>query len=333
MRSLVPALLGLALSLTGCGQKTEDAAPVEQMVTMDATERLQTPAMPKEMAPSAAGDAAAAAAMDAAAAASDAAAAGGSAMPEPAAIPVSVPKIAYVYDFGFRLEADRIAALQRRHADLCERQGPQICRILDMRQSGAEGEFGSGSLSLAVAAPRARSFGAELGKAVADAGGSEVSSGISGEDLSKQIVDTEARLRARTLLRDRLMEVLATRKGTVAELVEAERGVAQVNEEIDQARSWLAEMKGRVDFSRVNIQYQSGARTSGGFMAPIRGAFGSMGSILGAIIATIIVVLTAAIPLGLLSWLIWLGVRRIRRAAAGRRQAEEARMIAEMEEA
>ncbi|MFM6829184.1 MAG: DUF4349 domain-containing protein, partial [Novosphingobium sp.] len=42
---------------------------------------------------------------------------------------------------------------------------------------------------------------------VTSAGGKEVASSISGEDLSKAIVDTEARLRARTLLRDRLMEV------------------------------------------------------------------------------------------------------------------------------
>jgi len=230
----------------------------------------------------------------------------------PANIPVSLPRIAYVYEYGFRLAADSIPEVQRQHADLCEKQGPQICRILDMRQSGAEGDYASGSLSLAVAAPRARSFGGELAKLASEAGGKEVSSAISGEDLSKQIVDTEARLRARTVLRDRLMEVLASRKGTVAELVEAERGVAQVNEEIDQARSWLAEMQGRVDFSRVNISYASGSPSGGGFMAPIRDAVGSIGAILGMLIATIIVLLTVLIPLGLFGWGGWKLFRRIR---------------------
>lgn len=222
--------------------------------------------------------------------------------PGSAAIPVSVPKIAYVYDYGYRLSAQRIPELQRRHADLCERQGLQVCRILDMRQSGGEGDYASGSLALAVAAPRARSFGAELGKLAGDAGGEEVSSAIAGEDLSKQIVDTEARLRARTALRDRLMEVLQTRKGTVAELVEAERGVAQVNEEIDQARSWLAEMQGRVDFSRINLSYNAGSPSEGGFMEPIRGALGSVSSILGMLFAAIIVALTVLVPLGLIGW-------------------------------
>jgi hypothetical protein len=230
----------------------------------------------------------------------------------PANIPVSLPKIAYVYEFGFRLSADTIPELQRQHADLCEKQGLQFCRILDMRQSGSEGDYASGSLALAVAAPRARAFGSELTKLAGEAGGKEVSSAISGEDLSKQLVDTEARLRARTVLRDRLMEVLASRKGTVAELVEAERGVAQVNEEIDQARSWLAEMQGRVDFSRINIDYSSGSPSGGGFIAPIRGAIGSIGTILGTVFAAVIIALTILVPFGLIGWGFWSLFRRVR---------------------
>ena len=234
-----------------------------------------------------------------------------------AVIPVSQPRIAYTYQYGYRLGAERIPELQRAHADLCEKQGPLQCRIIEMRQSGGEGEYASGSLALAVAAPRARAFGTELARSALAEGGKEISAAISGEDLSKQMVDTEARLRARTLLRDRLMEVLASRKGTVTELVEAERGVAQVNEEIDQARGWLAEMRGRVDFSRMDIAYSSGSPEGGGFSAPIRAAFGSIGSILGIILAVLIVVLTVGVPLALLvGGVIW----TVRRGRATLRQ-------------
>jgi len=241
----------------------------------------------------------------------------------PANIPVSLPKIAYIYEYGFRITAETIPELQRKHADLCEKQGPQFCRIMDMRQSGSEGDYASGSLALAVAAPRTRSFGTELVKAAGEAGGKEISNAISGEDLSRQIVDTETRLRARTVLRDRLMEVLATRKGTVAELVEAERGVAQVNEEIDQARSWLAEMQGRVDFTRVNISYESGSPSGGGFLAPIREAIGNIGAILGKVIAVIISLLTVLVPPGLIGWGCWKLLRRIRPKKAPPEAAEE----------
>ncbi|MCB2079310.1 MAG: DUF4349 domain-containing protein [Novosphingobium sp.] len=279
-------VLVTALAIAGCGSASDEATRAEHVTTVNveaASADMVAEAPPPPAVPPAPG---------------------GGAQPGPQAtsIPVSIPRIAYVYEYGYRLDADRIPEVQRKHADLCEKQGPQVCRILDMRQSGSEGDYASGSLAMAVAAPRARSFGEELSNVAGDAGGKEVSSAISGEDLSKQIVDTEARLRARTALRDRLMEVLQSRKGTVAELVEAERGVAQVNEEIDQARSWLAEMQGRVEFSRVNVSYSSGSPSSGGFMEPIRGAVGNLGTILGTVFAFLIVALAVLVPLGLVGW-------------------------------
>ena len=224
-------------------------------------------------------------------------------------IPATLPKIAYVFDYAFRLPGDDIAALQQRHADLCEAQGPYACRIMSMSHSGEEGEYASGSLTLAVASAKARAFGTKLGEVAESAGGEQTAATIEGEDLSKALVDTEAHLRTRVVLRDRLLEVLATRKGTVAELVEAERGVARVNEEIDQARSWLEEMKGRVAFSRVEIAYASSAPAAGAFLEPIRGAIGSLGAILGTMVAVLIVLGAIGGPLVLGA----LGARRLRR--------------------
>lgn len=233
-------------------------------------------------------------------------------------IPVSIPQIAYVYDYGFRIGAGEMSALQERHVALCESMGAEQCRVIEMRTSGGEDDYAYGTLNLAVAADKAREFGGQLAETTESGGGEQISSAISGEDLSKQIVDTEARLRARTLLRDRLMEILRNRNGSVAELVEAERGVAQVNEEIDQAQSWLAEMRGRVAFSRVNVSYESGTRSGGGFVEPIRRAFSSIGSILGNTIAALIVALTVAVPVGLVLWGLWLALRRLRKRKAGK---------------
>jgi hypothetical protein len=139
----------------------------------------------------------------------------------PAEIPVGMPQIAYLFSYGFRVPGANIAALQQRHADLCESRGPLVCRIIAMDQTAGESSEAGGTLQLAVASDEARAFGKQLTTLVESSDGEQVSAGISGEDLSKRIVDTEARLRARSLLRDRLMEVLATRRGTVTELVEA----------------------------------------------------------------------------------------------------------------
>ena len=227
-----------------------------------------------------------------------------------AEIPVGQPQVAYRYAYGFRLPSNAIRSLQERHADLCEAKGPNVCRIISMNQAENEGDYAYGSLTLAVRSREARGFGKELATVSDKVDGELVSSSIEGEDLSKNIDDTEARLRARTILRDRLMEVLQNRRGTVAELVEAERGVAQVNEEIDQARSWLTEMRGRVAYSTMTVSYESGKPSAGGFVDPIRGAFNSLGSLLGNIIGVLIVLLAVLIPLG---GLVWVAVRLWRR--------------------
>ena len=226
-----------------------------------------------------------------------------------AEIPASLPKMAYVFDYGFRLPGKDIAALEQKHADMCEAMGPYNCQIVSLSSSGDEGEYVTGKLELAVVADKARAFGVRLAESAKGAGGEQVSAKIEGEDLSKQMVDTDARLKSRIALRDRLMEVLNTRKGTVAELVEAERGVAQVNEEIDQAKSWLQEMKGRVAFSRVVVDYQSAGPAAGSFLAPVRGAVGSLGSIFGVLAAIAILMIAVGGPIGLIVW----GYRRLRR--------------------
>ena len=82
--------------------------------------------------------------------------------------------------------------------------------------------------------------------------------------------------------------MLETRRGKVEELVEAERSVAAVNEEIDAAQSWLREQQGRVSFSRMTISYET-ATPGGSFLTPIEGAISSLGSIFGILIAVLIV--------------------------------------------
>lgn len=211
-------------------------------------------------------------------------------------IPVSGPQIAYSYDYGFRLPSSEISEAQQQHIALCNRMPDDGCRVLNMSNSGGEGDYASGRLHLEVIAPKARTFGEQLAKAVDQSGGSQIAASISGEDLSKNIVDTEARLRSRVLLSQRLTELLRTRKGTVAELVEAERAVTAVSEEIDQARSWLKEMRGRVAYSTVIINYQSGARDSGSFIQPIREAFSGVASTLGYSIGAAVTLIAVTLP-------------------------------------
>jgi Domain of unknown function (DUF4349) len=224
------------------------------------------------------------------------------ALPELEKIPTSLPQLAYEYDYRWRMEAGAIGSLQRRHASLCEQQGPASCQIIGMTKSGAEEGEVEGVLEMAVATRQARAFGALLEDEALDAGAEQVSAEIASEELSKQIVDTEARVRARTQLRDRLTEVLRTRKGKVSELIEAERSLAEVNGEIDEAKSWLKQMEGRVAYSRITVRYETGAGAGGNFLRPVMGALGSLGAIFGWIAALLILALAVGLPLGGAWW-------------------------------
>ena len=214
-------------------------------------------------------------------------------------IAANLPKLAYAYGFEYSLPAQDMSGLMRRHANICEQQGPTSCQILGMDLSGEIDERNRrGTLQLAVATRHARAVGALLEDEANDADAEQLSANISTDELSKQLVDTQARIETRTALRDRLVQVLKTRKGSVQELVEAERSVAQVNEEIDQAKSWLDEMQARVAFSKIDIRYQSADATGSDFLDPVKGAFGSLGSILGMMVAALILILAVALPIG-----------------------------------
>jgi hypothetical protein len=110
-------------------------------------------------------------------------------------------------------------------------------------------------LRLRVATSEARRFQVLLDREVTDAGGRAENAKIATDEVSKQIVDTEARVRQRELLVGRLTEVLRKRNGRPSDLLEAERNVSQAQEELDQARGWLGELKGRVAMSGFEIRY------------------------------------------------------------------------------
>lgn len=208
-------------------------------------------------------------------------------------------QIAYAYSWGFQVEADDLPTLQQRHRDLCTAMGDD-CRVLSLSQSGND-EYGYGRMQLQLVAGAINAFAEQLDAAGEDIDAKKVSFAIAGEDLTDDIIDNEARLQARTVLRDRLMEVLRNRQGSVAELVAAERGVAEVNEEIDATASRLENLRNRVTYTSVSIEYdpQLGHYTVG-FWAPVAQALQSATSTLGVATAAIVYLVVGLLPFLLL---------------------------------
>jgi hypothetical protein len=231
----------------------------------------------------------------------------------PSAAPTS--QIAYTYSFGFKLPAGRMAELQTRHLALCDRLGPR-CHVVSMDQADGRRNATAG-MEVAVAADMARAFGDALVAAAKDSDAAVADRTIQGEDLSKRIVDVEARLRGRQALADRLLGIVQSHSGSVGDLVAAEKALADVQEEIDTARSELADAKGRVAMSTVRIGYTASAGL-GGFAAPIGDSFSSVGSVAGMSVGVLVSFLAAVLPWLIPAVLIVAGFRWWRR----RRDAE-----------
>lgn len=229
-------------------------------------------------------------------------------------IAVSVPKMAYAYRYAFTLPGTTITKAQEAHVALCDRLGPSRCQVLALSNGMADEGIARATLKLRVASAIARQFGTSLEQAVSGAGGRATSRSISAEDVSKDISDTEARLRQRALLVERLMEVLRTRKGSVAELVEAERSVATAQEEIDQAKGWLAELQSRVAMSTMDVDYTAAVPSIEHVDASIGDTVAASASAFAIAMGGMTRVLIFAVP-----WLIFVGLgfwgwRRFRRS-------------------
>jgi hypothetical protein len=228
-------------------------------------------------------------------------------------IAVSLPQIAYSYRFGFILPRSRIDEVQKAHIAACDKLGPARCRMMSMDRSS--GGYGAGaSLNLEVDAQIARRFGTELGALAAAAGGEQTNDSISAEDLTKNIIDTDARVKAKELLTKRLTELLATRTGSVADLVAAERALADVQEELDAARSNLAAMHGRVAMSSLTINYSATPTAGGSLSMPVKEALGAAGGTLGASLGILIRFVIATAPWLLALW----GAIKLWRRVGGR---------------
>jgi hypothetical protein len=246
--------------------------------------------------PSAAFHDAESAATEAAAASADAAAAPSGGAGQPSPVQISIPQLAYRYDYGVEAPAKGIRGLVSRHEEACLKAGPRLCQVT---RSGVR-ELGKDRLSASL------EFRAEPGwlKRFRDglAGDAEAAGGrvnraeVDSEDLSRQIVDTEARLRAMTTLRDRLQALLATRPGKLSDLVEIERELARVQGDIDSMQSQLTVMRGRVAMSEVTIRY-----TSAGVLAP-QGVWSPLGKAFTDFLG--IVVFTVAAMVRLIAWLL-----------------------------
>ncbi len=252
--------------------------------------------------------------------------AGAASAPGSAATPVVAPSIAYAYRFGLELPADAVPTVMGRHEQACIAAGPSVCQVIGASSSRMGRDSVEARLEMRAAPAYVGRFRAALDGEAKGAGGRVSQQAVESEDLTRQLVDTEARMRAMETLRDRLQQLLATRSGTLEQLLQVERELARVQGELDATRSALAVMRTRVQTSRLDVTYSAAGRLAPDSAArPVVDALNSASYAFMTSLGMLILVIASVLPVLLvgapLIWLLWRWRRRVR----ARKAAEAAR--------
>jgi chromosome segregation ATPase len=151
-----------------------------------------------------------------------------------------------------------------------------------------------------------------------DLGGRIDEAATEGDDLSTQVVDTEAAQRARAAEQARLTELMQRRTSNLQDTLAVEQEITRVQGEMDQAASELKAMRTRIVMQTVTVAYASPAVVAPkGASAPLEAAErGFMGNVYG-VLAALLTLGSVLLPVGLIAApILWLIARARKKAPA-----------------
>jgi hypothetical protein len=282
MRRTLKVALGLVLAAAAAGcQPTSEATYSDDAVGVEVA-----PTPPHAPAAPAAGE--------------TPAAPSGMTPPSPVTPVTSAPqaaRIAYVYRYGLELPVDQVPALMTRHEQACVTAGPAVCQVIGSETNRRGRDQLTAQLEIRATPAFITAFRARLGGDAEQAGGRVAQSTTESEDLTRSLVDTEARVRALATLRDRLQQLLATRSAPLDQLLATERELARVQGELDATRSALEVMRGRVATSRLTIQYAAMGRLApDSAFRPVSAALSNALTVFMSGLAALILVYAGVLP-------------------------------------
>lgn len=78
---------------------------------------------------------------------------------------------------------------------------------------------------------------------------------ITTEDVAKEFVDLESRIKTKRQVEERYAEILRKKAGTIAEVLATEEKIGELHEEIEAAISRINYLKDQVSYSTINLEY------------------------------------------------------------------------------
>ena len=206
------------------------------------------------------------------------------------------------------IEVDAPKESQSRIAAIAEGQGGFVVTS-EFKQSGAGASKPTEIVTIVVRVPSSQ-FGAAL-EAIRGTGNRVILEKVSGQDVTEEYIDLEARIRTQKALEGQFLEIMKQAR-KVEDALEVQRQLAEVRTEIERLEGRRRFLDNKSSLSTITVTLQMAApmvtATTTGFGHDVRDAFGdgvdtAIGIVLGVIRIAIILV-PIAILIVLPAWLI-----------------------------
>ena len=233
------------------------------------------------------------------------------------------PMLALAYKLGLVVPANQVRPLMESHQEACERAGSDQCQVLGANASAEGDDKATAELTLRATPAWMRVFRTRAEADAKDLGGRIDEAATEGDELSNQVVDTEAAQRARAEEEQRLAELMQRRTNSLQDTLAVEQEITRVQGEMDQAASELAAMKTRIAMQTVTVSYASPAVVSPkGASAPLQAAERSfMANVFGGL-AALLTLVSILLPFALVGAPVaWLIARARKKAPAATKAA------------
>ena len=301
MRISIPFLVLLLATTAGCSQAVNDgnratATPAETSANSTAADGTERSTIPPELS-------------------SPRAPAGRGTAPD--IDPEAAPGVAFDYRYAFRLEADRIAGMQREHQQLCARYGSR-CQVTGVNYRAVNDEDVEAMLSFAVDPAIAAQFGRESVSAVTEADGEVTESAVNGTDVGTSLKADNGQLEDLQAELERVEAGLTQRNVSRAERARLDEQRQALRQQISALRATTGEQEHRLATTPILFRYGSGAFAPGPGRGPtvreatVRAADNFLGAL-----KFIFILFVSISPWALTGLLLWLAFRAARRRWPG----------------
>lgn len=223
------------------------------------------------------------------------------------------------------LEVTAPQEVQRKISSIAESLGGFVVTSESKQRQSGEGAKQEIEVNLVIRVP-APQFAAALDQ-VRGAGNRVVQEKITGEDVTEEFIDLEARIKTQKALEDQFLEIMK-RANKVEDALEVQRQIAEVRTEIEKLEGRKRFLENRASLSTITVSLQTPAAitvNTSGFGRDIREAVADSVQVGIAIVLFLIRFVIVMIPIFLLLILpLWLLGRYFLRRAGRSRAARKA---------